>query len=272
MGYLSTDKKKITVKTLYQMKAEHEKIAQLTAYDYTTAKLLDEAGIDSIHVGDSASNVMVGNADTLPITVDEMIFMARSVARACNHAFVVCDMPFGSYQVSREEGVRNAIKIMKETGVDALKLEGGIEILDTLKGIIEAGIPVEGHLGLTPQSIHKFGGYGLRAKEKAEADKLLSDAKALDEAGCFGITLEKVPAALAKTVTESINGITIGIGAGPYTDGQVLVYTDAFGMTEGFKPKFQRHFAELGQSFKDATAAYVKAVKDVDFPNESESY
>ena len=272
MAYLSTDKKKITVNTLLQMKANGEKIAQLTAYDYTTAKLFDEAGIDSIHVGDSGSNVVAGNADTLPITVDEMIFMTRGVARACNHAFVVCDMPFGSYQVSREEGVRNAVKIMKETGADALKLEGGIEILDTVKAIIAAGIPVEGHLGLTPQSIHKLGGYGLRAKEEAEAEKLLADAKALDEAGCFGITLEKVPAQLAKTVTESIHGITIGIGAGPYTDGQVLVYTDAFGMTEGFKPKFQRHFAELGQGFKDAVSAYCKAVKTVDFPNESESY
>lgn len=272
MGYLSTDKKKITVKTLHEMKASGEKIAQLTAYDFTTASIFDEAGIDSIHVGDSGSNVVAGNENTLPVTVDEMIFMARSVARACKHAFVVCDMPFGSYQISPEDGVRNAIKIMKESGVDALKLEGGVEILDTVKAIIAAGIPVEGHLGLTPQSIHKFGGYGLRAKEQAEADKLLADAKALDDAGCFGITLEKVPAQLAKKVTESIKGITIGIGAGPYTDGQVLVYADALGMTQGFKPKFLRRFAEVGRCMTDGVQSFVKAVKESDFPNENESY
>lgn len=272
MGYLSTDKKKVTVKTLHEMKLAGEKITQLTAYDFTTASIIDAAGIDSIHVGDSASNVMAGNDGTIPITLDEMIYHARSVVRACNHCFVVCDMPFGSYQVSREEAVRNAIRIMKETGVDALKLEGGVEILDAVKGILAAGIPVEGHLGLTPQSIHKFGGYGLRAKEQAEADKLLSDAIALDEAGCFGITLEKVPAQLAKKVTESIKGITIGIGAGPYTDGQVLVYADALGMTQGFKPKFLRHFADVNKCMTDGVKSFIKAVKDSDFPNEQESY
>lgn len=254
------------------MKAKGEKIAQLTAYDFTTASIFDAAGIDSIHVGDSGSNVMAGNENTLPITVDEMIFMARSVARACKHSFVVCDMPFGSYQVSREEGVRNAIRIVKESGVDAVKLEGGSEILGVVRDILDAGIPVEGHLGLTPQSIHKFGGYGLRAKEKAEADKLLADAIALDEAGCFGITLEKVPAELAKTVTESIHGITIGIGAGPYTDGQVLVYADALGLTQGFKPKFLRHFANVAKCMTDGVEAYVKAVKESSFPSAEESY
>jgi len=202
MGYLSTDKKKITSKTFVDMKQAGEKITMLTSYDFTTAGIIDAAGIDGILIGDSASNVMAGNDDTIPITVDQMIYHARSVARACKHCLVVCDMPFGSYQISREEGVRNAIKIMKESGVDALKLEGGIEIIDTVKGIIDAGIPVMGHLGLTPQSIHKFGGYGLRAKEEAEAEKLLADARALDEAGCFGITLEKVPAKLADEVTK----------------------------------------------------------------------
>ena len=272
MAYLSTDKKKITVKTLHEMKLAGEKIAQVTAYDFTTASLFDEAGIDSIHVGDSASNVMQGNDSTLPISVNEMIVYARSVAKACKHSFVVCDMPFGSYQVSTEDAVRNAVRIMKETGVDAVKLEGGLEIVDTVKAIINAGIPVEGHLGLTPQSIHKFGGYGVRAKEDDEAERLMASAKALDEAGAFGITLEKVPAELARKVTQQIKGITIGIGAGPYTDGQVLVYTDALGMTEGFKPKFLRHFAEVGQCMKDGISQYVKCVKEGSFPNETESY
>ncbi len=202
MGYLTTDKKKITTKTFSEMKAAGEKIAQLTSYDFTTAGIIDRAGIDSILVGDSASNVMAGNETTLPITIDEMIVYARAVARACKHCLVVCDMPFGSYQVSREEAVRNAVRIMKETGVDAVKLEGGAEMAGTIGAIVAAGVPVEGHLGLTPQSIHKFGGYGLRAKEEAEARKLLADAHALDQAGCFAITLEKVPAALASQVTR----------------------------------------------------------------------
>lgn len=272
MGYLTTDKKKITAKTFIEMKAAGEKIAQMTAYDFTTAGILDAAGIDSILIGDSASNVMAGNENTLPITVDQMIYHARSVARACKHCLVVCDMPFGSYQASREEGIRNAILIIKESGADAVKMEGGVEIADTVKGIVDAGVPVIGHLGLTPQSIHKFGGYGLRAKEKAEADKLLSDAKALDEAGVFAITLEKVPAELAKTVTESVSAATIGIGAGPYTDGQVLVYADALGMTQGFKPKFLRHFADVNKCMTDGVKEYVKAVKENSFPNENESY
>ena len=272
MGYLSTDKKKITSKTFVDMKQAGEKITMLTSYDFTTASIVDAAGIDGILIGDSASNVMAGNDDTIPITVDQMIYHARSVARACKHCLVVCDMPFGSYQVSREDGVRNAIKIMKESGVDALKLEGGIEIIDTIKGIIDAGIPVMGHLGLTPQSIHKFGGYGLRAKGEAEAEKLLSDARALDEVGCFGITLEKVPAKLADEVTKAVSCATIGIGAGSGTDGQVLVYADALGMTQGFKPKFLRHFADVNKCMTDGVQEYIRTVKESSFPNVDESY
>lgn len=272
MGYLSTDKKKITVKTFLDMKAKGEKIAQLTAYDFTTAGIIDAAGIDSILIGDSASNVMAGNANTLPISVEQMIYHARSVARAVNHALVVCDMPFGSYQVCREDGIRNAIRIVKESGVDAVKLEGGAEIADTIKGIVDAGVPVEGHLGLTPQSINIFGGYGLRAKEEAEAEKLISDAKALDAAGVFAITLEKVPAKLAAIVTKEVKAVTIGIGAGNETDGQVLVYADALGMTNGFKPKFLRHFANMNKCITDGVEEYIRCVKDTSFPNEEESY
>ena len=262
MGYLSTDKKKVTVKTFAEMKAAGEKVTMLTAYDYTTAGIIDAAGIDSILIGDSASNVMAGNADTLPITV----------ARACQHAFVVCDMPFGSYQVSKEEALRNACRMMKETGVDALKLEGGVEIVDTVKALVNAGIPVHGHLGLTPQSVNKFGGYGIRAKEDAEAEKLISDAKALDEAGCFAIVLEKVPAKLAAEVSRQVKAVTIGIGAGNGCDGQVLVYADAMGMTHGFKPKFLRHFAQVGEEMTKGVKAYIDAVKKVEYPSVEESY
>lgn len=272
MGYLATDKKKITSRTFAEMKQAGEKITMLTAYDYTTAGIIDAAGIDGILVGDSASNVMAGNKDTLPISIDQMIYHAAAVARACEHCLVVCDMPFGSYQVSRSEGVRNAIRIMKETGVDALKMEGGIEIMDTVRGIIEAGIPVMGHLGLTPQSVHKFGGYGLRAKEAAEAERLLADARALDEAGCFAITLEKVPAKLAAEVTRAVSCATIGIGAGHETDGQILVYADALGMTQGFKPKFLRHFADVNRCMTDGVQEYIRTVKDGSFPSVDESY
>lgn len=272
MGYLATDKKKITSRTFAEMKQAGEKITMLTAYDYTTAGIIDAAGIDGILVGDSASNVMAGNKDTLPISIDQMIYHAAAVARACEHCLVVCDMPFGSYQVSRSEGVRNAIRIMKETGVDALKMEGGIEIMDTVRGIIEAGIPVMGHLGLTPQSVHKFGGYGLRAKEAAEAERLLADARALDEAGCFAITLEKVPAKLAAEVTRAVSCATIGIGAGYETDGQILVYADALGMTQGFKPKFLRHFADVNRCMTDGVQEYIRTVKDGSFPSVDESY
>ena len=272
MGYLATDKKKITSRTFAEMKQAGEKITMLTAYDYTTAGIIDAAGIDGILVGDSASNVMAGNKDTLPISIDQMIYHAAAVARACEHCLVVCDMPFGSYQVSRSEGVRNAIRIMKETGVDALKMEGGIEIMDTVRGIIEAGIPVMGHLGLTPQSVHKFGGYGLRAKEAAEAERLFADARALDEAGCFAITLEKVPAKLAAEVTRAVSCATIGIGAGHETDGQILVYADALGMTRGFKPKFLRHFADVNRCMTDGVQEYIRTVKDGSFPSVDESY
>ena len=272
MGYLTTDKKKITAKTFVDMKQAGEKITMLTAYDYTTASIIDTAGIDGILIGDSASNVMAGNANTIPITIEQMIYHARSVARACRHCLVLCDMPFGSYQISREDGIRNALRIIKESGADAVKMEGGAEIVDTVKGIIDAGIPVMGHLGLTPQSINKFGGYGLRAKEKAEADKLISDAKILDEAGVFGITLEKVPAKLAEEVTQEVKAATIGIGAGGRTDGQVLVYADALGMTQGFKPKFLRHFADMNKCMSEGVQEYIKTVKENTFPNEGESY
>ena len=272
MGYLATDKKKITSRTFAEMKQAGEKITMLTAYDYTTAGIIDAAGIDGILVGDSASNVMAGNKDTLPISIDQMIYHAAAVARACEHCLVVCDMPFGSYQVSRSDGIRNAIRIMKETGVDALKMEGGIEIMDTVRGIIEAGIPVMGHLGLTPQSVHKFGGYGLRAKEAAEAERLLADARALDEAGCFAITLEKVPAKLAAEVTKAVSCATIGIGAGHETDGQILVYADALGMTRGFKPKFLHHFADVNRCMTNGVQEYIRTVKDGSFPSVDESY
>ena len=261
MGYLSTDKKKITTKTFAEMKQAGEKVTMLTAYDFTTAGIIDAAGIDSILIGDSASNVMAGNADTLPITVDQMIYHARSVARAVNHAMVVCDMPFGSYQISGEDALRNAWRLMKEPGVDALNLEGGVEMIDTIKALIDAGIPVHGHLGLTPQSVNKFGGYGIRAKEEAEAEKLISDAIALDKAGCFAIVLEKVPAKIAAEVTRQVKAVTIGIGAGNGCDGQVLVYADAMGMTQGFKPKFLRHFAQVGAEITKGVEGYVAAVK-----------
>ncbi len=272
MGYLSTDKKKITTKTFAEMKQAGEKVTMLTAYDFTTAGIIDSAGIDSILIGDSASNVMAGNANTLPITIDQMIYHARSVNRAVNHALVVCDMPFGSYQTSREDALRNACRMMKETGVDALKLEGGIEIVDTVKSLIDAGIPVHGHLGLTPQSVNKFGGYGIRAKEEAEAEKLVNDAIALDKAGCFAIVLEKVPAKLAAEVSRQVKAVTIGIGAGAGCDGQVLVYADALGMTQGFKPKFLRHFAQVGEEMTKGVQAFVDAVKTGDYPSAEESY
>lgn len=267
-----TDQKKITTKRFLEMKQNGDKIAMLTAYDYTTASILDAAGVDSILIGDSASNIMVGNATTLPMTVDQMIYHARCVTNGAKRALIICDMPFGSYQISREEGIRNACRIMKESGVDAVKIEGGIEIIDTIKGIIDAGIPVCGHLGLTPQSVHKFGGYGVRAKEEAEAEKLISDALALDKAGCFAITLEKVPAALATEVTRQVKAATIGIGAGNGCDGQVLVYADALGMNQGFKPKFLRIFANMAEVMTDGVGDYVRAVKDSTFPAESESY
>lgn len=271
-GYLVSDNRKVTTHRFIEMKQRGEKISMLTSYDFTTAGIVDQAGIDGILIGDSASNVMVGNATTLPMTVEQMIYHAASVVRGVKRALVVCDMPFGSYQVDRKEGVKNAIKIMKESGCDALKLEGGAEIIDTVKGILDAGIPVMGHLGLTPQSINKFGTYAVRAKEKAEAEKLISDAKLLAETGCFSVVLEKVPSALATTVSKEICVPTIGIGAGNGTDGQILVIDDMLGMTKGFSPRFLRRYADLNSIMTDAIGNYITDVKSSDFPNEQESY
>ncbi len=271
-GYLVSDERKVTTRRFIEMKQKGEKISMLTSYDFTTAGIVDRAGIDGILIGDSASNVMVGNHTTLPMTVEQMIYHARSVVNAVKRALVVCDMPFGSYQTGVHDGVCNAIRIMKESGCDALKMEGGVEILDTVKAILDAGIPVMGHLGLTPQSINKFGTYAVRAKEDAEAEKLISDAKLLAETGCFGIVLEKVPAQLAARVTSEISVPTIGIGAGNGCDGQVLVIADMLGMTQGFSPRFLRRYANLNEVITDAVGHYVTDVKSGDFPNESESY
>ena len=270
-GYLVESTRKVTTHRLKEMKAEGKKIAMLTSYDYTTAKIVDAAGVDCILIGDSASNVMAGNATTLPITLDQMIYHASSVARAVQRAFVVCDMPFGTYQVDAKEGVRNAIRIMKETRCDALKLEGGEEILETVQRILDAGIPVFGHLGLTPQSINKFGTYAVRAKEEAEAAKLLRDVKLLAEAGCCGIVLEKIPAALTEQAVASVDIPIIGIGAGP-ADGQVLVIDDMLGKNKDFSPKFLRRYADLFNIMTDAIGQYVTDVKRGDFPNLQERY
>lgn len=244
----------------------------VTSYDYTLASLADAAGVDTLLVGDSASNIVCGNQTTLPISMDEMIFLTKGVVRAAQHALVITDMPFGSYQISTEEAVRNAIRILKESGADAVKLEGGEEILPAIRQMIQSGVPVCGHLGLTPQSVNQFGGYGLRAKEEKEAEKLLHDARLLDEAGCFLIVLEKIPARLAAEVSKAVSCPTIGIGAGPYCDGQVLVLHDMLGMNQGFKPKFLRRFAELGQEVVTAVGDYVSAVRTGTFPSLDESY
>ncbi len=271
-GYLVEDKRKVTTHRLIQMKQEGKKIAMLTSYDYTTAQIVDGAGMDVILVGDSASNVMAGNVTTLPITLDQMIYHAKAVVRATQRALVVCDMPFGTYQVNPTEGVTNAIRIMKESHCDALKVEGGIEIIDTIKKILDAGIPIMGHLGLTPQSINKFGTYIVRAREEAEAEKLISDAHALEDVGCFGIVLEKIPAKLAERVTKELTIPTIGIGAGGACDGQVLVIADMLGMTKGFSPKFLRRYADLSAIMTNAIGQYIEDVKNCDFPNENEQY
>lgn len=244
----------------------------VTSYDYTLASLVDAAGVDTLLVGDSASNIVCGNQTTLPISMDEMIFLTKGVVRAAQHALVITDMPFGSYQISAEEAVRNAIRILKESGADAVKLEGGEEILPAIRHMIQSGVPVCGHLGLTPQSVNQFGGYGLRAKEEKEAEKLLHDARLLDEAGCFLIVLEKIPSRLAAEVSKAVSCPTIGIGAGPYCDGQVLVLHDMLGMNQGFKPKFLRRFAELGQEVVTAVGDYVSAVRTGTFPSLDESY
>lgn len=270
--YLFTDTKKITTHKFINMKKQGEKISMLTAYDFTTATIIDQSGIDGILVGDSASNVMAGNDTTLPITLDEMIYHARCVVRGVKRALVVCDMPFGSYQIDKEDALRNAVRVMKETGADALKLEGGEEIIDTVRSLIQAGIPVMGHLGLTPQSVHQLGGYGLQAKQADDAQKLLNDARLLDEAGCFAIVLEKIPADLAEKVSAAVACPTIGIGAGNATDGQILVYADMLGMTQGFSPKFLRRYANLAETMTDAIGSYITDTKSGDFPNASESY
>jgi len=261
--------KRITTHILQEMKQRGEKISMLTAYDYSMAKIVDAAGIDIILVGDSASNVMAGHETTLPITLDQMIYHASSVVRAVKRSFVVVDIPFGSYQGNSSEALRSAIRIMKESGAHAVKVEGGAEIKESVVRILSAGVPVMGHLGLTPQSIYKFGTYTVRAKEDAEAAKLLEDAKILEECGCFAIVLEKIPAALAKKVAETVSIPVIGIGD---VDGQVLVMHDMLGITQEFKPRFLRQYADLQQVMTDAFKSYIQDVKSQDFPNDSESY
>jgi 3-methyl-2-oxobutanoate hydroxymethyltransferase len=272
MSAAKKDYKRVTTNTLGEMKQNGEKISMLTAYDYTLAKIIDGAGIDVILVGDSASNVMAGYETTLPITLDQMIYHAASVVRAVDRALVVVDMPFGSYQGNSLEALSSAIRIMKESGGHSVKLEGGSEIIESVERILTAGIPVMGHLGLTPQSIYKFGTYTVRAKEQEEADKLLADAKLLEEAGCFALVLEKVPAQLAQKVAESINIPVIGIGAGAGVDGQVLVLHDMLGMTHEFNPRFLRRYLSLFDEITGAVKSYVSDVKSTDFPNEKEQY
>ncbi|MGC1242439.1 MAG: 3-methyl-2-oxobutanoate hydroxymethyltransferase [Chryseosolibacter sp.] len=264
--------KRITTHQLQEMKNRGEKIAMLTAYDYSMAKIIDAASVDVILVGDSASNVMAGHETTLPITLDQMIYHAASVVRAVKRALVVVDLPFGTYQGSSGEALRSAIRIMKEAGAHAVKLEGGSEVKDSVERILSAGIPVMGHLGLTPQSIYKFGTYTVRAREEAEAKKLMDDAKLLDECGCFGMVLEKIPADLAKKVSQAVHIPTIGIGAGPDTDGQVLVMQDMLGISKEFKPRFLRRYADLDSIVTDAVKNYISDVKSKSFPNENEKY
>jgi 3-methyl-2-oxobutanoate hydroxymethyltransferase len=266
------DVKKITTHQLQEMKNRGEKIAMLTAYDYSMAKIIDGAGIDIILVGDSASNVMAGNETTLPITLDQMIYHASSVVKAVKRALVVVDLPFGSYQGSSGEALRSSIRIMKESGGHAVKLEGGSEVIDSVERILKAGIPVMGHLGLTPQSIYKFGTYSVRAKEEEEAKKLLDDAKLLQDYGCFGLVLEKIPAALAEQVADSLHIPVIGIGAGPGVDGQVLVMQDMLGITQEFKPRFLRRYADVFTVASTAISQYVDDVKNNSFPSKEEMY
>ena len=266
------NKRKVTTMRLAEMKSRGEKIAMLTAYDYSMAKLIDEAGMDVILVGDSASNVMAGNMTTLPITLEQMIYHAKSVVKGTQRALVVCDMPFGTYQGNPIEALNSAIRIMKESHAEAVKMEGGAEIRESIERILSAGIPVMGHLGLTPQSINKFGTYAVRAKEEAEAEKLLADARMLEEIGCFAVVLEKIPAGLARRVSEALTIPTIGIGAGNGTDGQVLVMHDMLGINKGFSPKFLRRYADLSTVINDAVGHYIDDVKSSDFHNENEQY
>ena len=269
---INKEVKRITTNTLQKMKEADEKISMITAYDFSFAKLFDAAGIDIILVGDSASNVMAGHETTLPITLDQMIYHASSAVRGCSRALIIVDLPFGSYQGNSREALSSTIRIMKETGAHAIKLEGGEEVIESVKRIVGAGIPVMGHLGLTPQSIYKFGTYTVRAKEEEEADKLKRDALLLQEAGCFGIVLEKIPASLAKEVSESLSIPTIGIGAGNGCDGQVLVMHDMLGINTEFKPRFLRTYLNLHELVTGAVQKYIDDVKSGDFPNEKEQY
>lgn len=272
MSVHNPDIKRVTTHTIQELKNKGEKISALTAYDYSMARVVDAAGVEVILVGDSASNVMAGHETTLPITLDQMIYHASSVVRAVKRALVVVDLPFGSYQGNSVEALRSAIRIMKESGAHAIKLEGGQEIRESIVRILSAGVPVMGHLGLTPQSIYKFGTYAVRAREEAEAAKLLSDAQMLEEIGCFGVVLEKIPAALTKQVSEKLHIPTIGIGAGPDADGQILVVHDMLGINNEFKPRFLRQYADLHSVMKQAITSYVDDVKSHDFPNEKEAY
>jgi 3-methyl-2-oxobutanoate hydroxymethyltransferase len=272
MSVAKKDYKRITTKSLIEMKANGEKISMLTAYDYSMAKIVDSAGVDVILVGDSASNVMAGYETTLPITLDQMIYHASSVVRAVHRALVVVDLPFGSYQSDPKEALRSSIRIMKESGGHAVKLEGGSEIKESIKKILKAGIPVMGHLGLTPQSIYKFGSYTVRAKEDEEAEKLIEDAKLLEKLGCFALVLEKIPAHLAEKVAKSISIPVIGIGAGGGVDGQVLVIHDMLGMNNEFSPRFLRRYLNLYEQMTTALSNYVADVKSQDFPNANEQY
>lgn len=271
-GYITEDTRKVTTHRLWEMKQRGEKISMLTSYDYTFAKIVDHAGVDVILVGDSASNVMAGNVTTLPITLDQMIYHGKSVVRGTDRALVVVDLPFGTYQGNPTEGLSSAIRIMKETHAGAVKLEGGEEVIESVKRILSAGIPIMGHLGLMPQSINKYGTYTVRAKSEEEAQKLLRDAHLLEEAGCFALVLEKIPAELAGRIATELTIPVIGIGAGGYVDGQVLVIQDMLGMTQGFSPKFLRRYADLNRIMSDAIGQYVVDVKNSDFPNENEQY
>ncbi len=264
--------KRVTSHTLQAMKDRGEKISMLTAYDYSMAKILDEAGIDVLLVGDSASNVMAGHETTLPITLDQMIYHAQSVIRACERCLVIVDMPFGSYQGNSKEALSSAIRIMKETGAHAIKLEGGEEVSESIKRIVGAGVPVMGHLGLTPQSIYKFGTYSVRAKEEEEAEILMHNARLLQDSGCFSLVLEKIPAALGGAVSAELKIPVIGIGAGGQVDGQVLVMHDMLGITKNFSPRFLRRYLNLYNEISEATKSYIKDVKSSDFPNEKEQY
>ena len=266
------DNRKVTTHRLIEMKQRGEKISMLTAYDYSMAKLIDQAGMDVILVGDSASNVMAGNVSTLPITLDQMIYHGKSVMKAVNRALVVVDLPFGTYQGNSKEALASAIRVMKETHADCIKLEGGAEVRESIERILCAGIPIMGHLGLTPQSINKFGTYTVRAREEAEANKLIEDAHLLEEIGCFALVLEKIPAELAARVASELTNPVIGIGAGGGVDGQVLVMHDMLGINQGFSPRFLRRYANLGEEITRAVQAYIEDVKSQDFPNEKEQY